>query len=224
MRYRFWREVRREVFWSQANIGRGQRVWQADAVDADGRLSKRRDCCRHTSCPLAPKLACSYRLRGESTSALHTIRHCDSLLTLFKQRHSWATLHVSACGVSNKGPSPHLRQAYNSDTPHRPVLTFTMATQDAKAKELALVGKVEMRIALASSEKKLEDLLKIYLSPLLLKLGSEHAAVRNKVCDKHACNVYEAFQKATNLDLYHRSSPFVNTSTPASSHSTHSEI
>ncbi|KAH8731379.1 proteasome stabiliser-domain-containing protein [Phaeosphaeriaceae sp. PMI808] len=54
-------------------------------------------------------------------------------------------------------------------------------TQAAEAKELALVGKVEMRIALANSEKKLEDLLKLYLAPLLLKLGSEHVAVRNKV-------------------------------------------
>lgn len=53
--------------------------------------------------------------------------------------------------------------------------------QAAEAKELTLVGKVEMRIALASSEKKLEDLLKMYLAPLLLKLGSEHVAVRNKV-------------------------------------------
>jgi proteasome component ECM29 len=57
-------------------------------------------------------------------------------------------------------------------------------TQTAEAKELALVGKVEMRIALASSEKKLEDLLKIYLAPLLLKLGSEYVAVRNKVGSK----------------------------------------
>jgi proteasome component ECM29 len=54
-------------------------------------------------------------------------------------------------------------------------------TQTPEAKELALVGKVEMRIALASSEKKLEDLLKIYLAPLLLKLGSDYVAVRNKV-------------------------------------------
>jgi hypothetical protein len=53
--------------------------------------------------------------------------------------------------------------------------------QTAEAKELALVGKVEMRIALASSDKKLEDLLKVYLAPLLLKLGSEYVAVRNKV-------------------------------------------
>lgn len=57
--------------------------------------------------------------------------------------------------------------------------------QTPEAKELALVGKVEMRIALASSEKKLEDLLKMYLAPLLLKLGSDSVAVRNKVCQHH---------------------------------------
>ena len=55
------------------------------------------------------------------------------------------------------------------------------AAQTPEAKELSLVGKVEMRIALASSDQKLEDLLKTYLPPLLLKLGSESAAVRNKV-------------------------------------------
>jgi proteasome component ECM29 len=66
------------------------------------------------------------------------------------------------------------------------------AAQPPDAKELALVGKVEMRIALADSEKKLQDLLKVYLAPLLLKLASEHVAVRNKVgapkrstCDLH---------------------------------------
>ncbi len=53
--------------------------------------------------------------------------------------------------------------------------------QTPEAKELALVGKVEMRIALASSEKKLEELLNTYLAPLLLKLGSQSVAVRNKV-------------------------------------------
>lgn len=55
------------------------------------------------------------------------------------------------------------------------------AAQTPDAKELALVGKVEMRIALADSEKKLQDLLNVYLAPLLLKLASEHVAVRNKV-------------------------------------------
>lgn len=55
------------------------------------------------------------------------------------------------------------------------------SAQTPEARELALVGKVEMRIALADSEKKLEDLLNMYLAPLLLKLGSESVAVRNKV-------------------------------------------
>ncbi|KAH9878470.1 hypothetical protein IAQ61_001742 [Plenodomus lingam] len=53
--------------------------------------------------------------------------------------------------------------------------------QTPEAKELALVAKVEMRIALASTEKKLEELLNTYLAPLLLKLGSDSVAVRNKV-------------------------------------------
>ncbi|KAJ8107311.1 hypothetical protein OPT61_g8953 [Boeremia exigua] len=51
------------------------------------------------------------------------------------------------------------------------------AALSPEAKELALVGKVELRIALADSEKKLEDLLKVYLAPLLLKLASEHVAL-----------------------------------------------
>ena len=55
------------------------------------------------------------------------------------------------------------------------------SSQTPEARELALVGKVEMRIALADSEKKLEDLLRLYLAPLLLKLGSDSVAVRNKV-------------------------------------------
>ena len=50
-----------------------------------------------------------------------------------------------------------------------------------EARELNLVGKVEMRIALAESDTKLEGLLKTYLPPLLLKLSSEHVSVRNKV-------------------------------------------
>jgi proteasome component ECM29 len=49
-----------------------------------------------------------------------------------------------------------------------------------EARELELVGKVEMRIALAQDEK-LESILKVYLPPLLLKLGSSYVSVRNKV-------------------------------------------
>ncbi|KAH8815368.1 proteasome stabiliser-domain-containing protein [Xylogone sp. PMI_703] len=50
----------------------------------------------------------------------------------------------------------------------------------SEARELELVEKVEMRIALAKDDK-LESILKVYLPPLLLKLASDHASVRNKV-------------------------------------------
>ena len=55
------------------------------------------------------------------------------------------------------------------------------STSTGEAKELALVSKVELRIA-CTDDAKLEPLLKIYLPPLLLKLASEHLSVRNKVC------------------------------------------
>lgn len=53
--------------------------------------------------------------------------------------------------------------------------------QNPAQRELALVGKVEMRIALADTDAKLTTTLNTYLAPLLLKLASEHAEVRNKV-------------------------------------------
>jgi proteasome component ECM29 len=59
-----------------------------------------------------------------------------------------------------------------------------------EARELALVGKLELRIGLASSDKKLEDLLKLFLAPLLLKLGSESVTVRNKVRQVRRTHVY----------------------------------
>lgn len=55
------------------------------------------------------------------------------------------------------------------------------STQSPEQRELSLVGKVEMRIALADSDAKLETILGTYLSPLLLKLASEHQSVRTKV-------------------------------------------
>ncbi|PYI09032.1 proteasome component [Aspergillus sclerotiicarbonarius CBS 121057] len=60
-----------------------------------------------------------------------------------------------------------------------------MATEatsaSSEARELSLISKVELRIALADTDAKLETLLNTYLAPLLLKLGSESLAVRNKV-------------------------------------------
>lgn len=47
--------------------------------------------------------------------------------------------------------------------------------------ELALVDKVELRIALASSDTKFQSSLDLYLCPLLLKLASPHSAVRQQI-------------------------------------------
>lgn len=54
-------------------------------------------------------------------------------------------------------------------------------TERPESKELSLVSKVELRIALTDSDTKLESVLKTYLAPLLLKLAAEHISVRNKV-------------------------------------------
>lgn len=60
-------------------------------------------------------------------------------------------------------------------------MSSSSADPSAEERELSLVSKVEMRIALADSEAKLEGLLKTYLAPLLLKLASDSVKVRNKV-------------------------------------------
>lgn len=57
-----------------------------------------------------------------------------------------------------------------------------MATPADAKRELDLLEKVEWRILSASSdESKLQGLLKVYLPPVLVKAGSEHVSVRNKV-------------------------------------------
>lgn len=53
-----------------------------------------------------------------------------------------------------------------------------MSTDTPEQRELTLVGKVELRIALADSDTKLQSLLNTYLPPLLLKLASDHEKVR----------------------------------------------
>lgn len=55
------------------------------------------------------------------------------------------------------------------------------APQSTEQREISLVGKVEMRFALANSDSSLTSTLNTYLAPLLLKLASEHQSVRNKV-------------------------------------------
>ena len=53
--------------------------------------------------------------------------------------------------------------------------------QSSEQRELDLVGKVELRLALAENEVKLQSTLQTYLPPLLLKLASPYLNVRNKV-------------------------------------------
>lgn len=55
------------------------------------------------------------------------------------------------------------------------------ASPSPEERELSLVGKVEMRIALADGDEKLQTVLGTFLPPLLLKLASDHMTVRNKV-------------------------------------------
>ena len=56
-----------------------------------------------------------------------------------------------------------------------------MSTSTPETRELQLVQKVELRIALADSDAKLTSLLDTYLAPLLLKAGSDQSSVRDKV-------------------------------------------
>lgn len=68
------------------------------------------------------------------------------------------------------------------------------------------------RIALADSEQKLQDLLKLYLAPLLLKLGSDSVAVRNKVRDFFHTSFSLHFRTWNTANRGHiRSYLFVNT-------------
>ncbi|CAK7892078.1 proteasome component Ecm29p [[Candida] anglica] len=47
--------------------------------------------------------------------------------------------------------------------------------------ELSLINKVELRIALAADDVQFENALKLYLTPLLLKLASPHSQVRSAI-------------------------------------------
>lgn len=95
------------------------------------------------------------------------------------------------------------------------------ASESSEAKELSLIGKVELRIALADSDEKLESLLKTYLAPLLLKLASEHLTVRNKVRDFSSASAYRILYVLCMLTMagLDRSSRYASISTSESSHS-----
>lgn len=68
------------------------------------------------------------------------------------------------------------------------------------SKELELIGKVELRIALAESDQQLQDTLALFLPPLLLKLSSAHAEARQAVF-KIVQNIFPRITAARNLQL-----------------------
>ena len=75
--------------------------------------------------------------------------------------------------------------------------------ESPESKELSLVGKLELRIALVDSDTKLESILKTYLPPLLLKLASDHLTVRNKVRQEPTyCELpQEVIDKSTDIEV-----------------------
>ena len=52
-----------------------------------------------------------------------------------------------------------------------------------EASELQLLGRVEMKLALAEKPEEMTQTLSIFLCPVLMKLASKHAATRNKVIE-----------------------------------------
>lgn len=68
------------------------------------------------------------------------------------------------------------------------------------SKELDLVNKVDLRIALAESDSQLENALHLYLAPLLLKLASPDAQVRLAVF-KSVQNIFPRITAARTLQL-----------------------
>lgn len=121
-----------------------------------------------------------YHTRGQ--------RHCKDISPL---RLSSITPAVSAYGRQNGSPfklkvisinaKSHLyNERYLSYTSPI-VMSVPPPAESAESRELNLVGKVELRIALIDSDVRLEAILKTYLPPLLLKLASEYISVRNKV-------------------------------------------
>ncbi|CAI2172736.1 418_t:CDS:10 [Funneliformis geosporum] len=67
-------------------------------------------------------------------------------------------------------------------------------------KEIELLEKVELRIALAETDQKLEKILDTFLSPILLKLESPHEVMRTKVMSILA-HINKRIRPKTNIKL-----------------------
>ena len=82
-------------------------------------------------------------------------------------------------------------------------MSTSAPVQSSESKELSLVGKVELRIALVDSDTKLESILKTYLPPLLLKLASDYISVRSKVRREPICSEFprSMIDRSTDVDV-----------------------
>lgn len=82
-------------------------------------------------------------------------------------------------------------------------MSTSASVESYESKELSLVGKVELRIALVDSDTKLESILKTYLPPLLLKLASDYISVRNKVRQEPICSEFtrRMIDRSTDVDV-----------------------
>ncbi|CAG8551871.1 6468_t:CDS:10 [Diversispora eburnea] len=67
-------------------------------------------------------------------------------------------------------------------------------------KEIELLENVELRFALAETDAQLEKTLTIFLSPVLIKLGSPHEAVRSKVMNVLS-HINKRIRSKTNIKL-----------------------
>ena len=74
--------------------------------------------------------------------------------------------------------------------------TASSPTQLSEKKELELVEKVELRLALSDTPEKFEKSLDIFLAPLLLKLASPYGTVRQAVLNslKHVLSRLSSLQ------------------------------
>jgi hypothetical protein len=96
---------------------------------------------------------------------------------------AWSKMAWRGAGL---GLAPHILRLHQNLLPLHfpytlpPAISPLIMADVSEERELQLVDRLELRLALAKDPTKFESLLKTYLCPLLLKLKSPHLNVRNK--------------------------------------------
>lgn len=75
-----------------------------------------------------------------------------------------------------------------------------MSAVSTESKELELIEKVDLRLALADTSEKVERNLQAFLAPLLLKLASPYHSVRSNVLNSLK-NILSRLISLTNVKL-----------------------